>query len=365
MRECLAIAISLLIAAACSSSMRQGPRTPLSTKELVAKNTPAVVFIEVETSAGEKRAGTGFIVSKDGLIATNLHVIQFASQVEVRLANGDTYPVQRVVASDPARDLVLIRIDRSDLAPLQLGDSDQVAAGDRVVAIGNPLGTFDFTVSDGLISSVRPITQDLTMLQISAPISQGSSGGPLFNPYGEVIGVATAISREGQNLNFAVPINYLRPLLAAKGPGESLAEFQARLWQKLAAAQLEADAQTLPCGVQSGPIPRDIPCHEVSLLDGCKPGDVANLYRDITQAIEVGAPVYNDVSHEACFVIYRDVANAYLARPEICGGIHQAFTQGLERVEAADNFTLKAWAMRDTFDGLLRVISHKVLLERR
>ena len=85
----------------------------------------------------------------------------------------------------------------------------------------------------------------------------------------------------------------------------------------------------------------------------------------VGQPIEVGAPVYNDVSHEACFVIYRDVANAYLARPEICGGIHQAFVRGLERVEAAESFTLKAWAMRDTFDGLLRVISHKVLLERR
>src|SRR5690606_4902909 len=110
----------------------------------------------------------------------------------------------RVIAVDADRDLAIIEIDAPGKLPtLPLGNSDIVMPGDSVVVIGNPM-RLDFTVSDGLISSVRPVDNDV-ILQISAPISQGSSGGPLFNSFGEVIGVATMVSSEGQNLNFGVP----------------------------------------------------------------------------------------------------------------------------------------------------------------
>src|SRR6185436_20422352 len=110
------------------------------------------------------------------------------------------------------------------LPTLHLGDSSAVSAGDRIYAIGNPLGVFDYSITDGLISQVRPLSNDLTILQVSVAISQGSSGGPLFNQFGEVIGVTTAIITQGQAINLAVPSNYLRPLIQ-KPIAMSLDEF--------------------------------------------------------------------------------------------------------------------------------------------
>jgi len=97
--------------------------------------------------------------------------------------------------------------------PVKLGDSDKVAIGQRVVAIGNPLG-LENTVSDGLISAIRPAEQGIKLLQVSVPLSNGSSGGPLFNLQGEVIGVVAASLQQGQSLNFAIPINEVKPRLA-------------------------------------------------------------------------------------------------------------------------------------------------------
>src|SRR4030095_16887014 len=160
--------------------------------------------------------------------ATNLHVIAGTSEIKVKLHDGTLYPAMEVVNVDPGRDLALLRFKPPRPQPtLRLGDSSKVSAGDQIVAIGNPLGVFENTVSEGLISSVREVcsSQDaaegkhgcpgeLTFLQISAPISQGSSGGPLFNQAGEVVGVTTAIISSGQLINLAMPANYLKPLIA-------------------------------------------------------------------------------------------------------------------------------------------------------
>jgi len=337
----------------CSGSTRgTSSRTRLSTKEIVERNKPSIVRIEsrVDSRPGnEKRSfGTGFVVAADGRIATNLHVIIGSADVKVRMADGSEFKVQRVVAVDPQRDLAIIGIDAQNLPTARLGNSDEVSAGDRVVAIGNPLGVLDYTVSDGLISSVRQLDEGIKVLQISAPISQGSSGGPLFNPYGEVIGVATLISAEGQNLNFGVPSNYLRQLLASKQAGETMAKFASRF------------PQERPGGDPSRRNPaRKIPDHPLTLLDGCSPDQVADLFRSISDAISIGAPVYNRGEHEACFVIYRKVAEKFEGDKKVCKGVRDAFGQGLLRADTLENFTDKAWAMRDTFDGLLGVIERK------
>jgi len=345
--------IAALSLAACSGSQRAAPRTRLSTKEILDQNKPGIVRIESIVGEGAKAQvgyGTGFVVGADGRIATNLHVIAFSETVKVRLLDGSEHPVTRVLAADPARDLAVIAIDKQDLAPLKLGDSDKVSAGDRVVAIGNPLGVLDYTVSDGLISSIRQLDPKVTLLQISAPISQGSSGGPLFNLYGEVIGVAVGIAQEGQNLNFGIPVNYLRPLTSGERRGEPLAAFAARM-------RAEATARV---GVELRPT---VPRHPLSVLDGCTPEQLIAITKAISDAISVGAPVYNRGEHEACFVIYRKVAETFEADQEICKGVRDAFGQGLLKAEAADNFTSKAWHMRDTFDGLLHVIERKVEAE--
>ena len=342
----------LLGAAGCASSTANQPRQLLSPKEIAARYKPAIVRIEsrVNDSPGDDRRqfGTGFVVGPDGRIVTNLHVIVGSADVKVRMADGSEFKVDRIVAVDPRRDLAIIGIDAQNLPTMQLGDSDIVAAGDKVIAIGNPLGVLDYTVSDGLISSVRQLDEGITVLQISAPISQGSSGGPLFNPYGEVIGVATLISAEGQNLNFGVPSNYVRQLLARKQPPEALATFAARF--------RPPPGREDPSRKRPG---RQVPDHPLSVLDGCSPKQVAEMFEAISDAISLGAPVYNRGEHEACFVIYRKVADKYEGDKAMCKGVRDAFGQGLLRAETLEDFTAKAWAMRDTFDGLLDVIARK------
>jgi serine protease Do len=345
-----------LVVVGCGGGAQNAPRSRLSTKEIVERNKPAIVRIEsrVATDEGDRRQfGTGFLLSADGRIATNLHVIIGSGDVKVRLADGHEFRARRVVAVDPQRDLAIIDIDAVGLPIARLGNSDEVAAGDRVVAIGNPLGVLDYTVSDGLISSVRQL-EGIKVLQISAPISQGSSGGPLFNPYGEVIGVATLISAEGQNLNFGVPSNYLRPLMAANQQGETMAAFAERFKSAIEDGPGRGRRERLPRMPE-----RKVPDHPVSVLDGCTPAQIGEVFRAISEAISIGAPVYNRNEYEACFVIYRKVAEQYENDRAICKGVRDAFGQGLLRAETVESFSDKAWAMRDTFDGLLKVIERK------
>jgi S1-C subfamily serine protease len=352
----------LLVAAsaflfACGPTVR-APRTRLTTKELVDKYKPSVVRIESDMG-GRLAQGSGFVIGEDGRIATNLHVIAGAESIKVTLVDGKKYPVERVVAFDLARDLAVLGIAKHDLPSVALGDSDKVSAGDPVVAIGNPLGVFDFSVSDGLISSIRPLSTELVALQISAPISQGSSGGPLFNAYGEVIGIATFISREGQLINFAVPTNYLKPLMAKTG-GETVAAFGARMAALIAAAQADENERIVSDGKNGKPrIVRKIPQHGLEVLDGCTDQHLLAVFRAISDAIERGAPLYNEGEHEACFVIYRAVADKFDDDATMCKGVRAAFGEGLLRAEATEGFTAKAWAMRDTFDGLTNVIVRK------
>jgi hypothetical protein len=333
------VAVALCGAASCSSGAHpKGPRR-LDAKEIVQRSKPAIVRIE----DADGRVGTGFAIDASGLIATNLHVVFGARDIRVTTLDGTVLPVTSVVALDPEHDLALIDVDPAAPMPtLALGDSDLVEAGDPVVAIGNPLGVLDYTVSDGLISSVRQMSPEVTVLQISAPISQGSSGGPLFNPFGEVIGVATALSTEGQNLNFAVPSNYLRALRKNPRP-MSVAEF-AELTRPRP-REIEAN------GIK---ITRAVPDHPVSLFTGCGEADVVGAVEAITEAIALGAPLYNSGNHEACFRIYEGTSTK-LERDSRCRGIRDAFGAGLLRVATMPTFTEKAWGLRDTFDGLLDV----------
>lgn len=337
----VALALAVVASAlACSGSGPRPPRQRMTVKEIVERSKPAIVRIE----ADRERVGTGFIIRPDGVIATNLHVVAGASKISVRLLDGTTHDVARVLSVDADRDLTLLQIDAPRPVPyLELGDSDAVAAGDPVIAIGNPLGVLDYTVSDGLISSVRVLSEELTILQISAPISQGSSGGPLFNPYGEVIGVATAIFTGGQNLNFAVPSKYLRPMLAAP---------EVMTMPEFAAATAFPDDRK---GAPEVKIERRVPVHDLAVLDGCSPSELAEVAKAITDAIELGAPLYNAGNHEACFRIYEGTS-IKLEKDAKCAGVRDAFREGLRRAGDLESFTEKAWALRDTFDGMLDVL---------
>jgi len=337
---------------ACGGALKPAQRVRLSAREIVDRSKPAIVRIDVLRRDGVRGIGTGFVVSSDGRIVTNLHVIQQTKEAIVTLVDGSEHPVVRVVSADPRRDLAVIEIAPiKRLKILRLGNSDEVAAGDLVIAIGNPHG-FDYSVSDGLISSVRSFKdEDLEMIQISAPISLGSSGGPLFNRFGEVIGVAVAISSQGQNLNFGIPSNYLLPLIAARG-GSPLERFDTRV-QKAPWASSPGDEDS--CDYP--PVSRKIPVFEVAMIEACSREDLAVVFAEIRSAIQVGAPLYNPPTcrAEACFRIYEGVA-LKLRHTLSCEGITLALAEGMSRAETQTTFHAKAWAMRDTFDGILDLI---------
>ncbi|OYX38412.1 hypothetical protein B7Z00_02125 [Candidatus Saccharibacteria bacterium 32-50-10] len=207
----------------------------------IAENvSPSVVSIVTNVTtqtifgaAQGEAAGTGIIVSKDGYVLTNKHVVSGADKVEVILSNGTSYTNVTVVGSDPLNDIAFLKINGvNNLSPAELGDSATTRVGQEVVAIGNSLGQYQTTVTSGIISGKgRPITagsegtgetESLTdLLQTDAAINPGNSGGPLLNRSGQVIGVNTAVAANAQGIGFAIPINAtkgaLKQVLAGKG----------------------------------------------------------------------------------------------------------------------------------------------------
>ena len=178
---------------------------------LVEKVMPAVVTF---VSADEKDIvqGSGFIISSDGKIVTNFHVITGKRNILARRSDGSFLVIKGILASDKANDLAILQAEGRDLPFVTLGDSDKVKVGEAICVIGSPM-LLEGTVSAGIISAVRELRDGRKLLQITAPVSKGSSGSPVFNRKGEVVGVASFTLSEGQNLNFAVPSNAVKALL--------------------------------------------------------------------------------------------------------------------------------------------------------
>ncbi len=168
------------------------------------------------TEKQDVSSGTGFIVSSDGLILTNKHVVsEEGAEFTVLMNNGEKYPA-KVLATDPVQDVAVLKIEKKNLSTVVLGDSDSIQIGQSVIAIGNALGEFRNTVSVGVVSGLRRTVtaqgggaaetlEDL--IQTDAAINPGNSGGPLINLKGEVVGIDTAMSQGAQNIGFALPIN--------------------------------------------------------------------------------------------------------------------------------------------------------------
>ena len=186
------------------------------------KDIPAIAkaangaIVTIITANNDKpiAQGTGFLVSADGVIVTNYHVIATGNVAIAKFPDDTAFPVDGVLAADKVRDLAIIKIHGKTFRTLALGDSDDIQVGEEVVAIGNPL-SLESTVSNGIISGVRTSKeQGGKFLQTTAPISPGSSGGPLFNMRGEVVGINTLYLEGGENLNFAIPVNDAKLLLS-------------------------------------------------------------------------------------------------------------------------------------------------------
>ncbi|MDR2132178.1 MAG: trypsin-like peptidase domain-containing protein [Clostridiales Family XIII bacterium] len=214
---------SVVRAAALDAAGDSAMRVP----EVAAAVKRSVVEITTETVMRNGRmgqlisagAGSGVVVSADGFIATNYHVVYGARSIAVRLADGTEYAAE-IKAVDAKTDLAVLKIGATGLTPAVFGDSSKIAVGDAAIAVGNPLGELGGTVTSGIISALdREITIDgetMSLLQTDAAINFGNSGGGLFNMYGELIGIVNAKSSGSdiEGLGFAIPINIARTVIA-------------------------------------------------------------------------------------------------------------------------------------------------------
>jgi hypothetical protein len=184
----------------------------LTTAQIAKKVSPAVVVITGNTDSGQI-LGSGFIVSKDGKIVTNLHVIRdIKAASSVQLANGEMFDSFSVLGTDERRDIAVIQIAGFDLPTLEMGNSDALTVGEPLVVVGSPRG-LEGSVTAGILSSVRDTGEGFKVLQTDAAVNPGNSGGPLVNNKGQAIGVVSFKLRSAEGLNFAYPINYVRGLL--------------------------------------------------------------------------------------------------------------------------------------------------------
>ena len=192
------------------------PLSPALTPEEIAQTALAsTVLIVIRDNLGRSSLGSGFVIG-DGQIATNAHVVEGASSGTVKLVGSETeHAIDSIPAIDRAHDLAIIEATGITASALSLGDSDTLQIAQSVYAAGNPQGLTG-TFSQGIVSAIRPEGNSLVadrIIQMTAPVSPGSSGGPLLNTDGEVVGVVFSQATRGQNLNFAIPVNFLKTLL--------------------------------------------------------------------------------------------------------------------------------------------------------
>ena len=191
-----------------------GEKTVAQLTELARRSVVIVSF--TGRDGRTKGLGSGFVISPDGLIATNLHVIGEARPIVVQTADGKKYDVKAIHATERKMDLAILKIDAKDLPSLKLGDSSTLKQGQRIVALGNPRG-LKFSVVAGVVSGRREI-DGRPMFQLAIPIERGNSGGPMLDMQGRVHGILTLKDLRTANLGFAVTINALKPLLKKPNP---------------------------------------------------------------------------------------------------------------------------------------------------
>ncbi len=222
------LAAALFTAACSTTGPNGGGETPWHLKALVAPAQPSVVtVINFDLDGDVASIGSGFFISKSGILLTSHHVLEGAYSAAVRTSDGDTFPVTAVLAAGRLVDLIKVRVDIPDehITPIPTAAQGPEVA-DRVFVLGSPLG-LEQTVSEGIISAIRDLPAGGRVLQLTAPISQGSSGGPVIDQHGTAVGVVAFQSTTGQNLNFAVSIDAL-DLLTDESTEYSIAEWTIR-----------------------------------------------------------------------------------------------------------------------------------------
>ncbi len=266
---------STVIDAATIDSSKQ-----LSPAEVYAQNVASTVGITTSVTTNyfgftttSAAAGSGFVLSDDGYILTNYHVIENSTSIKVTMYDGSSYDAE-LIGYDESNDIAVLKVDAENLRPVVLGDSDNLNVGDSVVAIGNPLGELTFSLTAGVVSALdREVTLSgnvtMELIQTDCAINSGNSGGALFNLYGEVIGITNAkYSSSGSgasidNIGFAIPINSVMNIV------ESIIEkgYIAKPYIGVSVASVSSETQSygLPKGAAVKAISEDSPAEKAGL----------------------------------------------------------------------------------------------------
>lgn len=234
----VAVCVFMLFASAGAVQGVQESGLP-SSSDIAEAVSKATLTIRCSGTDGAESAGSGFVVDPEGVVVTNYHVVHGCRNLQARMSSGDIFDVVRVHGLDPGKDIAIIRVAGFKLPTVQLGDSDQVRKGDGVLVVGSPLGVLEGSVSRGVISAVRDL-DSLHVFQMDAAVSHGNSGGPVVDDQGKVVGVTSFKLAAGESLNFAIPINYVRGLLAVDqqlGLESLSSDPQANLFEKATAEE--------------------------------------------------------------------------------------------------------------------------------
>ena len=280
----------------------------LSTSEIYKKCVPSIVSIQ---SVGEEgiSTGTGILMTEDGYLITNAHVVSGAYSVEVMLQNDRIYDA-KLVGADADEDLAVLKIEAYNLTPAEFGDSDLLECGDMVAAIGDPLG-YRTSITEGIVSALdRTVDVDgvsMRLIQTSAPINFGNSGGALINEKGQIVGVTTVkiISEDGSidGLGFAIPMNNVKSvvdwLIAGKPTLGITVEQRASEKRGLVVIQVEKQATAYQAGIRTGDILCSFQGQEVTTIDQLKAAR-AGVSVGETVTVEV---IQNNQKQEISFVM--------------------------------------------------------------
>ncbi len=303
---------------------------PLTPSQIAALSVPSVVVLKTDVGMG-----SGFAVGRPGRVLTNLHVLAGAKKLEAFLVDGTPLRVVGLLGWDTVNDVALVQV-RENLPPLVLS-SEPPHVGESVVAIGNPLG-FTATVTDGLVSGLRR-EESTDLLQISAPIAPGSSGGPVINIYGQVVGVSVATVRGGQNLNLAVPSKYASLLLKSEAP-----------------ASLEALAKALAEKAKA-------PANKVSDADkpalaGCNAADKKYLGQVIGETLEIGGVLCEAGKTASCVHLYEGAAgDVEKGISESCKGPRDALIKARTDAKSAKDDAERARGLARTLKSVAAAVS--------
>ncbi len=289
---------------------------------------PGLVLLEFKRSYG-----LGF-VSPSGRIVTSFHVVVDEGEIIAHLHDGRSLPVQSVSAIDVKRDIAVLDIGSVDATPVRAGGERLVEEGAACFVFGMVPNEDRARWVEARIASIQVLGRSLTVYRIAGEVPPDASGSPLIGADGTTLGVVTVVESDEGVMVLAVPWRYVAPLI-----------------QQTAALPLNALA-----GRSKRPPKRQVPVHPVSMLAGSARLGLEATTQLLSGAIRTGAPAYNEGNVRRCYDVYTQAAKLLIDARADCPGVQEALRAGLTRAQALPDVDHQAWAMRDTFDGLLSVI---------